>query len=100
MPKQPSCLAGNIDRHGNWFEFQVAWSLFSKDLQRFMASRHALCFFTTMKKVVYRAKGGFITATIAPLPRKQERKFGLFDATIIVALIVGTIALMRMLVAH
>ena len=53
-----------------------------------------------MKKVVYRAKGGFITATIAPLPRKQERKFGLFDATIIVALIVGPIALMRMLVAH
>jgi hypothetical protein len=56
-----------------------------------------------VKKAVYKADGsnrGFISATLAPLDQKAQRTFGAVEAIIIVGLMVGTIGLMRFLLAH
>ena len=56
-----------------------------------------------VKKAVYKAdgsKGGFISATLAPLNQKAQRTFGTLEAIIITSLIVGTVGLMRFLLAH
>jgi hypothetical protein len=56
-----------------------------------------------VKKAVFKtdpARGGFISASIAPISRKNQRRFGPFDAVMFVALIVATIALMRLLLAR
>ena len=57
----------------------------------------------TVKKVVYKAdgrKGGFISSTLAPIAGKHQRRFGAFDAVMLVALVVATVLLMRLLVAR
>lgn len=59
--------------------------------------------FSVVKKAVYKAdgsNGGFISATLAPLDRKAQRTFGTLEAIIITTLIVGTVGLMRFLLAH
>ena len=56
-----------------------------------------------MKKAVYRAdpeRGGFITTMIAPLNRKRQFRFGVVDAVLVFALVIGAVGLMRLLVAH
>ena len=54
-------------------------------------------------KVIYKADGtarGFITAMIAPVNCRQEPKFGVWQAVCVMALAFGTVALMRLLLAH
>jgi hypothetical protein len=55
-----------------------------------------------VKKAVYKTDGGrgLISSSIAPISGKNQRKFGAFDAVMVVALIVCTVALMRLLVAR
>jgi len=48
-------------------------------------------------------RGGFDTAFLKPVNRQPgvtSLRFGFFDAVLIVALIIGTIAVMRTLLAH
>jgi hypothetical protein len=55
-----------------------------------------------MKAIVHKTDGhrGFITSTIVPANRSQEPRFGLLDAFLIVALLLGTAAVMRFILAH
>jgi hypothetical protein len=55
-----------------------------------------------MKSVIYKAdgsRGGFISATIVPANRKHPSNFGVLDAVIIVTLLLGTGALLRLVLA-
>jgi hypothetical protein len=46
-------------------------------------------------------KGGFIRTTLAPInERKDSHPVGFFEAMILVALVVGAVALARFFVAH
>ena len=54
-------------------------------------------------KVIYKAEEtgrGFVTAALAPLNSKQEPKFGVRQAMWVATLVVGTMALMRLLLAQ
>jgi hypothetical protein len=47
-----------------------------------------------------RNKAGFIRTTLAPVNDDHETRFGLVDVLLIVALIGGTVAMARWLLAH
>jgi uncharacterized ion transporter superfamily protein YfcC len=49
---------------------------------------------------VGRGKAGFIRNTIAPVHDDHDTRFGLVDVMMIVALIGGTVAIARLLLAH
>ncbi len=56
-----------------------------------------------VNKAVYKAdpsRGGFIQATLAPVNRVHEPRFYPLDAVMILALILGTVAVMRYILAH
>jgi hypothetical protein len=56
-----------------------------------------------MKSVVYKAdgsRGGFITATIVPANRTHPSNFGVLDAVIIITLLLGTGALLRLVLGN
>jgi hypothetical protein len=58
---------------------------------------------TTVKKAVFKAtpgKPGFIRAMIAPCNEKQEPRFGWGDIITLMALIIGILALARIVLAH
>lgn len=57
----------------------------------------------SVKKVVFRAepgKNGFIRSTLTPLSNRRELKFGWWDMVTLAALVVGGLALARVLMAH
>ena len=47
-----------------------------------------------------RRKHGFLRATLSPVNDKQEPTFGLLDALLIFALVTGSVAVARHLLAH
>jgi hypothetical protein len=54
-------------------------------------------------KVIYKAdetRRGFITSMLAPVNSRQEPRFGARQAFVFMALAVGTMALMRLLLAR
>jgi hypothetical protein len=54
-------------------------------------------------KVIYRAdktKRGFISSMLAPVNCRQEPRFGVRETLMVMALVGGTVALMRFLLAH
>jgi hypothetical protein len=56
-----------------------------------------------MPKAIYKAAGterGFITAMLAPVNCRQEPKFGVLQTLWFLTLAFGTVAVMRLLVAH
>ena len=56
-----------------------------------------------MAKVVYKADGsrrGFISAMLAPVNCRQEPRFGVRETLLVMALIFGIVALMRLLLAR
>jgi hypothetical protein len=56
-----------------------------------------------VKKVVFRAepgKTGFVRGTLPPLSHKHECTFGWWDMVTLAALIAGSLALARVLMAH
>jgi len=56
-----------------------------------------------MPKVIYKADGtsrGFITAMLAPVNCRQEPKFGFRQTMWVMTLTFGTMAVMRLLLAH
>jgi len=56
-----------------------------------------------VKKAVFKtgpAKNGFIQGTLAPVNDKQEEKFGWGDIVTLIALIVGVLALARVVLTH
>ena len=67
---------------------------------------HRMLYLYAVSKTVQKADGpraGFDTAFIKPVnpqPGITNLRFGLFDAVLIIALITGTIAVMRLLLAH
>jgi hypothetical protein len=57
----------------------------------------------SVKKVVYRAepgKTGLIRSTFTPIDHKHEVRFGWWDMITLAALVVGGLALARVLMAH
>lgn len=61
------------------------------------ADKHA------MPKVIYKADGtrrGFITAMLSPVNCRQEPTFGVRQTMWFMALTFGTVAVMRLLLAH
>ena len=57
----------------------------------------------SVKKVVFRAEAGksaFVRGTLTPVSSKQEVRFGWWDMVTLAALIVGGLALARVLMAH
>ena len=57
----------------------------------------------SVKKVFYRAeqgKTGFIRSTLTPIDHKHQVRFGWWDMVTLAALIVGGLALARVLMAH
>ena len=56
-----------------------------------------------MPKVIYKADGtrrGFITAMLAPVNCRQEPRFGVWQTMFVMTLTFGTVAVMRLLLAH
>ena len=56
-----------------------------------------------MPKVIYKADEagrGFVTAMLAPICYKRDPKFGVRQAMWLAVLTVGTLALVRLLLAH
>ena len=56
-----------------------------------------------MPKVIYKADGtrrGFITAMLAPVNCRQAPKFGVRQTMWVMTLTFGTVAVMRLLLAH
>jgi hypothetical protein len=56
-----------------------------------------------MPKVIYKADGtrrGFITAMLSPVNCRQEPTFGVRQTMWFMALTFGTVAVMRLLLAH
>ena len=56
-----------------------------------------------MPKVIYKAdiaKRGFITGMLAPVNSREEPRFGPRQTIWVVILAFGTVALMRLLLAH
>jgi len=54
-------------------------------------------------KVIYKADGtrrGFITAMLSPVNCRQEPKFGVRQTMWVMTLAFGTVAVMRLLLAH
>ena len=54
-------------------------------------------------KIIYRADGtrrGFITSMLAPVNCRQEPQFGMLQTLVVMTLAVGTMTLMRFLLAH
>lgn len=54
-------------------------------------------------KAVFRADGsrsGFITATLVPSRKSQEPRFSLLDGVILIALVFGVTAMMRLVLAN
>src|SRR5207237_4302917 len=67
------------------------------------AAWRVLCSNPSVKKVVFRAqpgRDGFIRSTLTPLQQKQQTRFGWWDMVTLAALIVGALALARVLMAH
>jgi hypothetical protein len=57
----------------------------------------------TVPKVIYKADEtgrGFVTAMLAPVYSRREPKFGVRQAMWVATLILGTMALMRLLLAQ
>ena len=57
----------------------------------------------TVPKVIYKANGtrpGFITAMLAPVDCRQKPRFGVRQTYWVLTLAFGTLALMRLLLAH
>ena len=57
----------------------------------------------TMSKAIYKADGarrGFVTAVLAPVNCRQEPKFGVRQTMWMMTLAFGTLAVMRLLLAH
>ena len=57
----------------------------------------------TVPKVIYKANGtrrGFITAMLAPVDCRQKPRFGVRQTFWVLTLAFGTLALMRLLLAH
>ncbi len=46
------------------------------------------------------SRSGFIRSTLAPIDSKKEARFGLLDIVLLVGLVLGVLALMRLLLAH
>jgi len=58
---------------------------------------------TNSMKAVFRAdgsRGGFITATVVPSRKSQEPRFSLLDGVILIALVFGVAAMMRLVLAN
>ena len=56
-----------------------------------------------MPKVIFKADGvrrGFITAVLTPVNCKEEPPFGIRQTMWVMTLCFGTVALMRLLLAH
>ena len=56
-----------------------------------------------MPKVIYKAdetRRGFISAMLAPVNCKREPRFGVRETLLVMALILGILALMRLLLAR
>jgi hypothetical protein len=56
-----------------------------------------------VKKAVFKtgpSKNGFIQGTLAPVNHKQEARFGWGDVVTLIALIVGVLALARVILTH
>jgi hypothetical protein len=56
-----------------------------------------------VKKAVFKtgpAKNGFIQGTLAPVNDKHEARFGWGDVVMLIALIVGLLALARWILTH
>ena len=56
-----------------------------------------------MQKAIYKADGirrGFFTTILAPVNCRQEPKFGPRQAMLVLTLAFGTVAVMRLLLAH
>ena len=54
-------------------------------------------------KAVFKAdgtRGGFITATVVPSKRSEEPRFGFVDGVILVALVLGLAAVIRLVLAN
>jgi hypothetical protein len=49
---------------------------------------------------VHPSKGGWIRTTIAPINDRREATLGLSDVLMFMALVVGTVAVARVLLAH
>ena len=58
---------------------------------------------TYVKKASFKltpARGGWIRNTISPVHDKTEAKFGLIDIVVLISLVVGTVAVARVFLAH
>jgi hypothetical protein len=54
-------------------------------------------------KVIYKAdesRRGFISAMLAPVNAKHEHRFGVRETLLVMALVIGVLALMRFLLAR
>jgi|OpeIllAssembly_1097287.scaffolds.fasta_scaffold79929_2 hypothetical protein len=54
-------------------------------------------------KAIFRAdysRGGFITSTLAPCDRRNEPKFSMFRGLVLIGLVFGLAAMVRLLIAH
>ncbi len=45
-------------------------------------------------------KGGFIRTTLAPINDKRDGRFGFLDLVMFLALVIGSVAVARVLLAH
>ena len=79
--------------HGGGFSLYFVLSVFWR----------RICSQAYMTKVIYRANGtgrGFITAMLAPVDCRQKPRFGVRQTLWVLTLAFGTLALMRLLLAH
>jgi hypothetical protein len=56
-----------------------------------------------VSRILFKAdagRSGFIKSTLAPIDSKNEARFGLFDVVLFMGLVVGVLAIVRLLLAH